>query len=181
MVWPLPRPWSETMVSDPLWAQKTLEIKGFLGVERPFLDVVSQTPRPKGRGRPLFADLRFARYKTRADNLCLLGHLSFLFVQRPKKGRTVHGPSLTSKNRLSTFMREVCDSKTAKEFAIAAQTITHRFFFMWGIIWGNVRGSLRGVWIKGASLSNSGAEKAREEIQHKEFCGPQDPPSKFFM
>ena len=48
MVWPLPRPWSETMVSD-------LEIKGFLGLGRPFLDLVSQTPRPRGRGRPLFA------------------------------------------------------------------------------------------------------------------------------
>ena len=57
MVWPLPRPWSETMVSIPLWAQKTLEIKGFLGLEHPFWDLVSQTPRPRGRGRPLFADL----------------------------------------------------------------------------------------------------------------------------
>ena len=55
MVWTLPRPWSETMVSIPLWAQKTLEIKGFLGLERPFLDLVSQTPCPRGRGRPLFA------------------------------------------------------------------------------------------------------------------------------
>ena len=56
MVWPFPRPWSETMVSIPLRAQKTLEIKGFLGLERPFLDLVSQTPRPRGRGRPLFAE-----------------------------------------------------------------------------------------------------------------------------
>ena len=58
MVRPLPRPWSETMVSIPLWAQKTLEIKGFLGLERPFLDLVSQTPRPRGRGRPLFAETK---------------------------------------------------------------------------------------------------------------------------
>ena len=43
MVWPLPRPWSETMVSIPLRAQRTREIKGFLGLERPFLDLVSQT------------------------------------------------------------------------------------------------------------------------------------------
>ena len=28
---------------------------GFLGLERPFLDLVSQTPRPRGGGRPLFA------------------------------------------------------------------------------------------------------------------------------
>ena len=56
MAWPLPRPWSETMVSIPLWAQKTREIKGFLGLERPFLDLVSRTPRPRGRGRPLFAE-----------------------------------------------------------------------------------------------------------------------------
>ena len=47
---------SETMVSIPLWAQKTLEIKGFLGLGHPFLDLVSQTPRPRGRGRPLFAE-----------------------------------------------------------------------------------------------------------------------------
>ena len=53
---PIPRLWSETMVSVPLGAQKTLEIKGFLGLERPFLDLVSQTPRPRGRRRPLFAD-----------------------------------------------------------------------------------------------------------------------------
>ena len=51
-----PTPWSETMVSIPLWTQKTLEIKGFLGLEHPFLDLVSQTPRPRGRGRPLFAE-----------------------------------------------------------------------------------------------------------------------------
>ena len=62
MVWPLPRPWSETMVSIPFRAQKTLEIKGFLGLERPFLDLVSQTPRPRGRGRPLFAELREDRH-----------------------------------------------------------------------------------------------------------------------
>ena len=43
------------MVSIPLRAQKILEIKGFLGLESPFLDLVSQTPRPTGRGRPLFA------------------------------------------------------------------------------------------------------------------------------
>ena len=58
MVWPLPRPWSETMVSIPLWTQKTLERKVFLGLERPFLDLVSQTPRPRGRGRSLFAESR---------------------------------------------------------------------------------------------------------------------------
>ena len=56
MVRPLPRPWSETMVSIPLWAQKTIEIKGFLGLQRPFLDLVSQTLRPRGGGRTLFAE-----------------------------------------------------------------------------------------------------------------------------
>ena len=64
MVWPLPRPWSETMVSIPLWAEKTLEIKGFLGPERPFLDLVSQAPRPRGRGRPLFAENRLQSKNT---------------------------------------------------------------------------------------------------------------------
>ena len=60
-----PTPWSgspmETMVWDhgiPLRAPKTLEIKGFLGLERPFLDLVSQTLRPRGRGRPLFAEIQ---------------------------------------------------------------------------------------------------------------------------
>ena len=47
------RPWSQS----PSEHRKTLEIKGYLGLERPFLDLVSQTPRPRGRGRPLFADL----------------------------------------------------------------------------------------------------------------------------
>ena len=47
----------------PLSAQKTLEIKGFLALGRPFLDLVSQTPRPRGRGRPLFADC-FVGYRT---------------------------------------------------------------------------------------------------------------------
>ena len=46
------RPWSRT----PSEHKKILEIKGFLGLARPFLDLVSQTPRPRGRGRPLFAE-----------------------------------------------------------------------------------------------------------------------------
>ena len=45
-----------TMVPIPLWALQTLWIKGFLSLARPFLDLVLQTPRPRGRGRPLFAD-----------------------------------------------------------------------------------------------------------------------------
>ena len=39
---------------DSLWY--LTEIKGFLGLKRPFLDLVSQTPRPRGRGRSLFAE-----------------------------------------------------------------------------------------------------------------------------
>ena len=35
----------------------TLCMKGFLCLKRPFLDLFSQTPRPRGRGRPLFAEL----------------------------------------------------------------------------------------------------------------------------
>ena len=36
---------------------------GFQGLERPFLDLVSQTPRRRGRGRPVFADCReFSRH-----------------------------------------------------------------------------------------------------------------------
>ena len=47
------RPWSRS----PLMHRRTLEIKGFLGLERPFLDLVLETPiRPRGRGRPFFAD-----------------------------------------------------------------------------------------------------------------------------
>ena len=43
------RPWSQTMVSDPLWAQKTLQIKGFLGLGRPFW-IWSRRPRDQGVG-----------------------------------------------------------------------------------------------------------------------------------
>ena len=32
-----------------------------MGLERPFLDLVLQTPRPRGRGRPLYADLSGAK------------------------------------------------------------------------------------------------------------------------
>ena len=55
-IYPCPMVWphSETMVSIPLRGQKTLEIKGFMGLECSFLDLVSQTPRPRGRGRPVF-------------------------------------------------------------------------------------------------------------------------------
>ena len=63
------------MVSDhglnPPLGKKTLEIKGFLGLERPFLDLVSQTPRPRGRGRPVFAE---TRYQTRISISCGTHH-----------------------------------------------------------------------------------------------------------
>ena len=42
----------------PPFQRKTLEIKGFLGLERPYVDLVSHTPRPRGRGRPWFAGIR---------------------------------------------------------------------------------------------------------------------------
>ena len=45
------------MVSIPLWALYTLWIKGFLSLARPFLDLVSHTPRPRGGSRPLVAEL----------------------------------------------------------------------------------------------------------------------------
>ena len=51
---------SETMVSDhgprPPLSTENPTNKGFLGLGRPFLDLVSQTPRPRGRGRFLVAD-----------------------------------------------------------------------------------------------------------------------------
>ena len=75
MVWPLPRPWSETMVSIPLWAQKTLEMKGFSGSGAPILDLVSQTPRPRGGGRPLFAESGRKLLYLQLDRFCL--QLSF--------------------------------------------------------------------------------------------------------
>ena len=46
------RPWSRS----PFEHRKPLEIKRFLGLERPFLDLASQTLRPRGGGRPLFAE-----------------------------------------------------------------------------------------------------------------------------
>ena len=39
-----------------LLRQKALEIQGVLGLESLFLDLVSQIPRPRGRGRPLLAE-----------------------------------------------------------------------------------------------------------------------------
>ena len=63
---------SETMVSIPLQAQKTLEIKGFLGLERPLLDLVSQTPRPRGRGLPLFAEQMSTNFLNSPSNMCTL-------------------------------------------------------------------------------------------------------------
>ena len=49
LVWPLPRPWSETMVSIPLWALQTLCIKGFLSLARPFW-IWSRRTRAQGVG-----------------------------------------------------------------------------------------------------------------------------------
>ena len=72
MVWPLPRPWSETTVSIPLLSTENPRnkavFKGFLGLERPFLDLVSQTPRPRGRGRPSFAVLSCFQQQTERHN-----------------------------------------------------------------------------------------------------------------
>ena len=75
-IYPYPMVWPpfETMVSIPLWAQKTLEIKGLLGLERRFLDLVSQTPRPRGRGRPLFAEKIISEIQPRS--LCRFASLS---------------------------------------------------------------------------------------------------------
>ena len=60
---PMVRPLPETMVSIPLWAQKTLETKGFVGLERPFLDLVSQ-PKGQGYGAGLLPDLRVYHLET---------------------------------------------------------------------------------------------------------------------
>ena len=49
MVWPLPRPWSETMVSIPRWAQRTLEIKVFWVWSAHFW-IWSRRPRAQGVG-----------------------------------------------------------------------------------------------------------------------------------
>ena len=48
MVWPLPRPWSETMVSIPLWAQKTPRNNGFSGSGAPIFGFGLADPAPKG-------------------------------------------------------------------------------------------------------------------------------------
>ena len=85
MVWPLPRRWSKTMVSIPFWGQKALEIKCFLGLERPFLDLVSQTPRPRGRGRPLFGQLCRKKIKKR-----ILDHLP-CFAKLPVRVKITTG------------------------------------------------------------------------------------------
>ena len=56
-IYPYPMVWDHGLNPPLITEKKTLEIKGILGLERPFLDLVSQTPRPRGRGRPLFAQL----------------------------------------------------------------------------------------------------------------------------
>ena len=68
------RPWSQS----PSEHRKPLEIKGFLGLERPFLDLVSQTPRPRGRGRPLFAEQKEVG-KRRPITFFVFGTLSATF------------------------------------------------------------------------------------------------------
>ena len=42
-----------------IWGVGLVRIIFILGLERPFLDLVSQALRPRGRGRPLFAQVRF--------------------------------------------------------------------------------------------------------------------------
>ena len=73
MVWPLPRPWSQS----PSEHRKPLEIKGFLCLERPFLDLVSQTQHPRGRGRPLFAEIGCLFI---AVNWCLLIAVNLVLI-----------------------------------------------------------------------------------------------------
>ena len=80
MVWPLLRPWSQSSSEH----RKPLEIKGFLGLERPFLDLVSQTSRPRARGRPLFADNLKARRKSPNPNFFVRissGGVGFFYVK----------------------------------------------------------------------------------------------------
>ena len=48
MVWPLPGPWSETMVSIPLSAQKNPRNKGFSGFGAPICGFGLADPAPKG-------------------------------------------------------------------------------------------------------------------------------------
>ena len=121
MVWPLPRPWPETMVSIPLRAQKILEIKGFLCLEHPFLDLVSQTPRPRGRGRPLFADISQFQWIEQVCELCSEAKVSpklpYLFQGRaPEFGREM---GLVPPNS---------QSLAVKEFYFTASRICRQFF-----------------------------------------------------
>ena len=50
MVWPLPRPWSETMVSIPLLSTENPRNKGFSGSGAPILGFGSRRPRAQGVG-----------------------------------------------------------------------------------------------------------------------------------
>ena len=49
-IYPCP-PFRDHGLNPPLSTENPRN-KGLLGLERPFLDLVSQTPRPRGRGRP---------------------------------------------------------------------------------------------------------------------------------
>ena len=107
MVWPLPRTWSQTMVWIPLWAQKTLETKGFLGLERPFLDLVSQTPRPRGRGRPFFAEPLSLPPKKRPCHACLATPLVTVSTSTAR-GVTWESAKVSHKRVFALLTPEIC-------------------------------------------------------------------------
>ena len=64
MVWPLPRPWSETMVSIPSNHCKPYAGRIFrIWSAASFLDLVSQTLLPRGGSRPLSAEESMSEYE----------------------------------------------------------------------------------------------------------------------
>ena len=95
MVWHLPRPWSETMVSIPLRAQDNPRNKGFSGSAAPIFGFGLADPvPPRGGGRPLFAE----RLDTLGHEIIKQKRMAWEFLFGILRGSAVR------KNILSTRM-----------------------------------------------------------------------------
>ena len=123
---PFPRPWSETMVWIPLWAQKTLEIKGCLGLERPFWDLVSQTPRPRGRGRPLLFDKSLLSWA--AMSIAWTTSNTIDSNRAPEGGICIRGILLTCCNVASQIQAPNLQKDIARKTAFECQGLANAFF-----------------------------------------------------
>ena len=78
-------------------------MKDFLCLQRPFLDLGSQTPRPRGRGRPLLADfIPYSLFYVLACVVCVRKRKS-----RGNRIEPVNGESCCSNHALVKAVFEV--------------------------------------------------------------------------